>query len=52
MSYNEVNKKFESARQNCFRITQINKLTTKIDSNLSFINVCYHLNFPIPIMYR
>ena len=45
----ELNKK--SARKNGFIIIEIVILIIKIDSNLSSINICYHLNFRISIMH-
>ena len=39
----EINKKLTIARRNNFKFKQINKLTIKIYSNLSYINIHYHL---------
>ena len=45
-------KKVKNARRNGFRFNQLNKLTIKIDSSLSNINIHYYLKFPIPIIHR
>ena len=39
----EINKKLTLVRQRGFKFQQINKLTIKIYSNLSYINIHYHL---------
>ena len=48
----EVNKKLTVARQRGFKFNQINKLTIKIYSILSHINIHYHLKLRIPIINR
>ena len=48
----ESNKKLTLARQKSFIFIQINKLTTKIYSNLSHINIHYYLKLRIPTMHR
>ena len=45
-----LGKKIKIARNNCFRISEMVKLTTKIDSSISNGNIFYNLKFPIPIM--
>ena len=52
MGTNELNKKLAIARENCFKFNQINKLTIKILSNLSNINIHYHLRIGLPPLYR
>ena len=52
MASYEVNKKLTTARGNGFIFFQINKLKMKLYSNLSHINIHYHLKFQIPIMHR
>ena len=47
-----LNKKIKNAQRNGFIFNQINKLTIKIYSNLSNINICYYLKLRIPIMHR
>ena len=47
-----LSKKVKNAGNNGFTFDQIIKLTMKIDSSLSNINIQYYLNFPIPIMHR
>ena len=48
----ELNKKLTLARERGFIFNQINKLTKKIYSNLSNINIHYYLKLRIPIMHR
>ena len=48
----ELNKKIAIARENDFKLNQINKLTIKILSNLSHINIHYHLRLGSPPLYR
>ena len=48
----ELNKKLTLARERGFKFNQINKLTIKIYSNLSYINIRYYLKLRIPIMHR
>ena len=44
--------KLDNARENGFIFNQINKLTIKIYSNLSNINICYFLKHGIPMCHR
>ena len=48
----EINKKLTLGRERSFIIIQINKLTIKIYSNLSHINIHYYLNLRIPMCHR
>ena len=48
----ELNKKLTIARENGFKFNQINKLTIKIYSNLSHINIHYHLRLGSPPLHR
>ena len=48
----ELNKKLTVARGNGFKFNQINKLTIKIYSNLSNINIHYHLRLGSPPLHR
>ena len=48
----ELNKKLTTAPGNGFKFNQINKLTIKIYSNLSHININHYLKLRIPIMHR
>ena len=48
----ELNKKLTIARERGFILNQINKLTIKIYSNLSHINIHYYLNHQIPRGHR
>ena len=48
----DVNKKLTIARGNGFIFNQKNKLTIKMYSNLSNINMHYYLKIQIPIMHR
>ena len=52
MGMYELNKKLSIARGNGFKFNQINKLTIKILSNLSYINIHYHLRLGVPPMHR
>ena len=52
MSSYELNKKLTVARENGFLFNQINKLTIKIYSNLSHINIHYYLKLRIPTLHR
>ena len=52
MGLYELNKKLTDARENGFIFNQINKLTIKIYSNLSNINICYYLKLRIPMCHR
>ena len=52
MGMYELNKKLAIARGNDFIFNQINKLTIKIYSNLSYINVHYHLRLGAPPLHR
>ena len=47
----ELNKKLTVARENGFIFNQINKLTIKIYSNLSNINIHYHLKLVSPPLH-
>ena len=51
MNLVEINKKLTIARRNGFIFNQINKLTIKIYSNLSHINIHYHLRLGTPPMH-
>ena len=48
----ELNKKLTLARERGFIIDQINKLTIKIYSNLSYINIHYHLKLGASPLHR
>ena len=48
----ELNKKLTVARENGFIFNQINKLTIKIYSNLSNINIHYHLRLGASPLHR
>ena len=48
----ELNKKLTVARQNGLIFNEINKITKKIYSNLTHINIHYYLKLRIPIMHR
>ena len=52
MGLYELNKNLTIARQKGFIINPINKLTIKIYSNLSHINIHYYLKFRIRILHR
>ena len=52
MSMYELNKKLTIARENGFKFNQIKKLTIKIYSNLSNINIHYHLRLGAPPLHR
>ena len=52
MGMYELNKKLTIARENDFIFNQINKLTIKIYSNLSHINIHYHLRLGAPPIHR
>ena len=52
MGFYELNENLTIARQRVFKFNQINKLTIKIYSNLSNINIHYYLKLQIPIMHR
>ena len=52
MGLNGLKEKLKSARQNGFIFDRINKLTKKIDSNLSRIHICWYLKFPISFFHR
>ena len=52
MSIYELNKKITIARGNGFIFNQINKLTIKILSNLSHINIHYHLRLGASPFHR
>ena len=48
----ELNKKLSIARENGYIFNQINKLTIKIYSNLSHINIHYHLRLGASPLHR
>ena len=52
MGMYELNKKLTIARENGFKFNQINKLTIKILSNLSYINIHYHLRLGAPPLHH
>ena len=52
MASYELNKKLTVARERGYVFNQINKLTIKIYSNLSHINIHHYLKLRIPIMHR
>ena len=52
LSMYELNKKLTLARERGFIFNQINKLTIKIYSNLSFINIHYHLRLGASPLHR
>ena len=52
MGFCALNKKLKLAREKGYIFNQILKLTIKIYSNLSNINICYYLKFRLPIMHR
>ena len=52
MGLYELNKKLTIARGNGFIFIQINKLTIKVCSNISNINIHYHLKVGSPPLYR
>ena len=52
MGLHELNKKLTIAPGNSFIFTQINKLTIKNCSNLSYINIRYHLKLSSTPLYR
>ena len=51
MALYELNKKLTVARGNGFKLNQINEVTIKIYSNLSHININFHLKFRFPFMH-
>ena len=52
MGFDELNKKLTLARERGYIFNQINKLTIKIYSNLSYINIHYHLRLGAPPLHR
>ena len=52
MGLYELNKKLTIARERSFEFNQINKLTRKVYSNLSHLNIEYYPKLRIPIMHR
>ena len=52
MGMYELNKKLTNARESGFIFNQINKLTIKILSNLSHINIHYHLRLGTSPLHR
>ena len=52
LNFYELNKKLTIARERGFNFNQINKLTIKIYSNLSNINIQYHLRLGASPLHR
>ena len=52
MGMYELNQKLTLAKQRGFKFNHINKLTIKIYSNLSNINIHYHLTLGAPPLHR
>ena len=52
MGMYELNKKLTLARENGFIFNHINKLTIKFLTNLSHINIHYHLRLGTPPLHR
>ena len=52
MGMYELNQKLAIARGNGYLFTQINNFKIKIQSNLSNINIHYHLKLGLPPLYR
>ena len=52
MGMYELNKKLTTARENGYTFNHINKLTIKILSNLSHINIHYHLRLGASPLHR
>ena len=52
MGIDELNKKLSIAREHGFIFNQTSKLTIKIFSNLSHINIHYHLRLGAPPLHR
>ena len=52
MGFDKLNKKLSIARENGFKLNHINKLTIKIYSNLSYINIHYHLRLGASPLHR
>ena len=52
MGMYELNKKLTLARKRSFKFNHINKLTIKLYSNLSNINIHYYLKHRIPMGQR
>ena len=52
MGMYELNKKLTLARENGYIFNHINILTIKIYSNLSYINIHYHLRLGAPPLHR
>ena len=50
--YYGLRKNIKNARNNGFIFNEIVKLTIKIYSTLSRMNICYYLKFQIPLMHR
>ena len=51
MNLYDLNKKLTVARQNCFIIIQINKLTKIFCSHLRYIKIGYYLKFQITLCH-
>ena len=52
MGLYELKEKLKIAQQRGFSFNQKNKLTNKMYSSLSNINIVFYLKFPIPKMHR
>ena len=52
MGMYELSKKLSIARGNSLKFNQINRLTIKIYSNLSYINIHHHLKIGLPPLHR
>ena len=52
MASYELNKKLSIARGNGSVFNQLNKLTIKIYSSLSYINIDHYVKLRMPIMHR
>ena len=47
-----LSKKIKNARKSSFRFSEVIRVTIKIDSTISNINLCYYIKIPIPILAR
>ena len=52
MNLYDLNKKSKTAQENGFLFNQIHKLTIKVYSNLSNINIHYYRKFQTPMCHR
>ena len=52
MASYELSKNITIARENGFIFNQVKRQTVKIYSNLSHINILYHLKLQKPVMHR